>query len=190
MVMVCCTASGGAQQKRMANVPPTEDGGTIYTAPELARTVPPARPADVASPEALVAAMHASVSGPAGPVDWNRLRSLFLPSATLDSTYTDAKGVQHISSSSVEDLIQSGAAEREKVPWYEIILVRHIEKFDHIAVAFYSHDDRSSPDGKAMQRTVNTCVMLNDGKRWWVQSASWEIVPLSKSLPPELTPNR
>jgi len=175
-----------AQQKKLADVPPTEDGGTIYTASELASLAPPARPGDVVSPEALLAALHDSISGPAGPVDWNRLRSLFLPSARLSSVRTDANGVTHITTSSVEELITSGAAEREKTPWYEVILAKHIEKFDNIAVAFYSHDDRTSREGKAIQRSVNACSMLYDGKRWWIQSASWNVLPQSMNLPTDL----
>ncbi|MFP3949096.1 MAG: nuclear transport factor 2 family protein, partial [Longimicrobiales bacterium] len=43
-----------------------------------------ARTEDIASPEAVVHAVHASISGPAESVeqrDWDRLRSLFLPGA-------------------------------------------------------------------------------------------------------------
>jgi hypothetical protein len=177
-----------AQGKKTTSVKPQEDGGTVYTASDLASSSPLARPTDVASPEALLAALHDSVSGPPGPVDWDRFRSLFLPSARLGSSVTDANGVTRITTSTVEELISSGAAERERVPWYEEILVKHLERFDHIAVAFYSHDDRSSLQGPPIQQSVNVCVMLYDGSRWWIQSASWEAVPKFRSLPPELDP--
>lgn len=55
----------------------------VFTASELQRIVPIARPADVVSPRALVLALHASISGPTGPFDWNRFRSLFLPAACI-----------------------------------------------------------------------------------------------------------
>jgi hypothetical protein len=188
ILITSSTQAIGAQQKRVANVPPTEDGGMVYTASDLASLTPAARPGDVISPEALLAALHDSVSGPPGPVDWNRFRSLFLPAARLGSSRTDAQGVTHITTSSVEELITSGAAEREKMPWYEVILVKHIEKFDNIAVAYYSHDDRPAREGNAIQRSVNICEMLYDGKRWWIHSASWDVVPTSMSLPPDLDP--
>jgi hypothetical protein len=177
-----------AQEKKTANVKPQEDGGTVYTAADLASSTPSARASDVASPDALLAALHDSVSGPPGPVDWNRFRSLFLPSARLGSSETDGNGVTRITSSTVEELIASGAAEREKIPWYEDILVKHLERFDHIAVAFYSHDDRTTLQGPPIQQSVNVCGMLYDGKRWWIQSASWEVIPKSRSLPSELDP--
>jgi hypothetical protein len=179
-----------AQEKKTANVKPQQDGGTAYTAYDLASSTPSARASDVASPDALLAALHDAVSGPPGPVDWNRFRSLFLPLARLGSSETDANGVTRITTSTVEELIASGAAEREKIPWYEEILVKHIERFDHIAVAFYSHDDRTTKEGPPTQQSVNVCEMLYDGRRWWIQSANWEVVPKSLSLPSELDPRK
>jgi len=45
---------------------------------------PTARPADVASPDAIITAVYASISGPAGqPRDWVRFRSLLIPGARL-----------------------------------------------------------------------------------------------------------
>src|SRR5271168_1097062 len=50
-----------------------------------AATPPPAaRPADVASPDAIMAATYDVISGPAGQQrDWDRFRSLFVPGACL-----------------------------------------------------------------------------------------------------------
>src|SRR5580700_10401506 len=48
-----------------------------------AATPPAAKPADVASPDAILAATYDVISGPAGPRDWDRFRSLFLPGARL-----------------------------------------------------------------------------------------------------------
>jgi len=50
-----------------------------------AETPPPAaKPADVASPDAILAATYDVISGPAGQQrDWDRFRSLFVPGARL-----------------------------------------------------------------------------------------------------------
>ena len=46
-----------------------------------------AKPADVASPDAILAALYDVISGPAGQErDWNRFRSLFAPGARLIPT--------------------------------------------------------------------------------------------------------
>ena len=50
-------------------------------------TVPAAAPADVASIDAIVAALYDVISGPAGqPRDWVRMRSLFIPGGRLMPT--------------------------------------------------------------------------------------------------------
>jgi hypothetical protein len=47
-----------------------------FTAAELIALVPTPRSEDVASPKALVLALHDSISGPMGPFKWDRFRSL------------------------------------------------------------------------------------------------------------------
>ncbi|MET0594006.1 MAG: hypothetical protein ABW133_15000, partial [Polyangiaceae bacterium] len=44
---------------------------------------PAARASDVASIDAILAALYGSVSGPPGPRDWDRVRSLFAPGARV-----------------------------------------------------------------------------------------------------------
>src|SRR5687768_18498764 len=59
------------------------------TAQQAATPAPPpaARPADVASMDAIVAALYDVISGPAGQKrEWDRFRSLFIPGARLIPT--------------------------------------------------------------------------------------------------------
>ena len=69
-----------------------------FTAAELMGLVPTPRAEDVASPTALVLALHDSLSGPTGPFQWDRFRSLFLPKATIGEAGSD-RGENHTSSS-------------------------------------------------------------------------------------------
>ena len=49
--------------------------------------VPPADPADVATPDAIIGALYDVISGPAGAArNWDRMRSLFVPGARLIPT--------------------------------------------------------------------------------------------------------
>ena len=51
---------------------------------QAATPQPAAKPADVASPDAILAATYNVISGPAGQQrDWDRFRSLFVPGARL-----------------------------------------------------------------------------------------------------------
>ncbi len=188
LLLACFTRPIAAQQTSI--LPSIKGVLAEYTASDLASLTPAARPGDVSSPEALVAALHASVSGPAGPIDWNRFRSLFLPAAHVTTLRTDAQGIRRIEASSLEDLITLAGPKREKVSWYEIILVSHIQKFHNIAVTIDSADGRRSPDSPAIERAVTTCEMLYDGKRWWIASSNSDVIPVSLGLPPELDPQK
>ena len=56
-------------------------------------TPPRANPADVASPDAIIAALYDVISGPAGqPRDWNRFRSLFAPGAKSERKRFQSRG--------------------------------------------------------------------------------------------------
>src|SRR5690606_31922216 len=58
---------------------------------------PPARPADVESIDAIIAALYDVISGPAGQKrDWQRFHSLFVPNARLIPTGMNQQGqVRH-----------------------------------------------------------------------------------------------
>src|SRR5687768_11353361 len=63
-------------------------GSRAARAQDAARTTAPtasvARPGDVASEDAIIAALYGAISGPAGQKrDWDRFRPLFIPDARL-----------------------------------------------------------------------------------------------------------
>jgi hypothetical protein len=66
--------------------------------------VPAADPKDVASPEALVRALHDSVSGPVGDWDERRLLSLCLPPMVFAYPEVGAHRVIRISVVSLDDI--------------------------------------------------------------------------------------
>src|SRR3954470_16338357 len=65
------------------------------------------RPEDVGSMEAIVKALYDTISGPAGPRDWNRLRSLFLPGARMIPSGRRPDGSTAARVLSVEDFIKA-----------------------------------------------------------------------------------
>jgi hypothetical protein len=63
----------------------------IVVTPPPAAASPVANQADVASPDAIIAAAYDVISGPAGQKrDWNRMLSLFYPGARLTRTAQQA----------------------------------------------------------------------------------------------------
>lgn len=158
------------------------------TVSEVQALVPASRPEDVASPRAVVFALHASISGPAGPFDWSRFRSLFLPTASIGEAGTEPGGNPHITFQSVSDWIRSVQDLRPKVAVHETVYKVRMEQFGSIASAFYSHDSVTTADGGTDIRRVNSCQMLYDGKRWWIASVVWNVSQKNWDLPDDLEP--
>lgn len=161
---------------------------SAFTASELQGLGPTPRPEDVASPTALVLALHASISGPIGPFDWNRFRSLFLPTARIGEAGTEPGGKPHITFQSVNDWILSVQDLRPKVSVHETVYKLHVEQFGSVANASYSHNSETTENGRTDIRRVNSCQMLYDGKRWWIASVVWNVSPKNWDLPPDLEP--
>ncbi len=67
--------------------------GAQEAAPKALPVTPPAAQAkDVDSIDHIIAAAYDVISGPAGPRDWNRMRSLFCDGARLIPSWRDNKG--------------------------------------------------------------------------------------------------
>src|SRR5215472_4094250 len=76
---------------------------TTQTTPAPA---PPASPSDVDSIDHIVAALYDVISGPAGPRNWDRFRSLFYTGARLIPSRRDDTGKVTANSLTVEEYIQ------------------------------------------------------------------------------------
>ncbi len=150
--------------------------------------VPVAADQDVASIDAIVAALYDTISGPAGQArDWNRLRSLFVPTARMmpvgvrpdDSVGMRLLQVNDYVAGSGPLLVEKGFHERE--------LARRTERFGHIAHVFSTYEGKLDADGHVM-RGINSIQLMHDGKRWWVVSLMWEAENPKLSLPAEYLP--
>ncbi len=149
----------------------------------LEASVPPPRPADVASVEALVAATYDSISGPAGKRDWNRVRSLMLPAARLTYSIVDDKGRHEMTAWSVAEFINATDQVFTTSPFFEASLVNRIERFGNIAQVFTSYASRSAQGAAPFQRGINSMQLAFDGKRWWIVSILWDIERPGNPLP-------
>lgn len=138
--------------------------------PSATAGAPAARPADVASPRALVAACYDVISGPAGPRDWDRFRSLFLPGARM--TTASARGVRTLG---VEDYVRNSGAVMLKEGFFERGTRSRLDQWAHTATIQSLYESRHAPgDVRPFARGINTFVMVEEGGRWWVASLSWE----------------
>ena len=188
LAFIPCVAIG--QASKPAHEIPT-DGEYFQgkSADELAKMVPPAAPEDVASPKALVAALHESVNGPVGAWDKRRLLSLCLPHISFAFPERDSHGVIRISTAPIDDMVKEVLDVHTKSSWYEKVLVTHISQQANIAVAYYSAEAGTTQNGKLLERGVNICEMIFDGKRWWIASDIWSDIGTAP-WPADLDPQK
>jgi hypothetical protein len=146
----------------------------LFAVPATAQT-PAANPADVASLEAIMAATYASISGPAGPRQWDRLRSLFAPEGRLIPTSCNADtGACGARPLSVEEYIARVEPFFNDNPFFEIEVKQIAERYGTIAHVFSTYESRRDPsDAQPFVRGINTFQLRFDGTRWWVVSIMW-----------------
>lgn len=158
-------------------------------APAAATTAVQAKPADVESIEAILAAVYDVISGDAGQArDWDRFRSLFHPSARLIPTGIRPSGEAVASFASPEDYItRSGPALMQG--FHEKSIADRVERFGHIAHVWSTYEARrKADDAQPMLRGINTFQLWNDGQRWWVMNILWQAESDAYPIPAEYLP--
>jgi hypothetical protein len=151
-----------------------------YSEAELEKQTPPARPEDVASPEAIVRAFHDAVDGPKGEWSPDRLRSLCLPNVQLEYVDKGAHGELRIEATNLEQTVKEIKRLHHERAWYEKVVkvrvesVHRIENSAILAVALDSGFERDHPVAHyegALTTSIMTMVHINN--RWWIVSSIW-----------------
>src|SRR6266542_3570375 len=148
-IVLCAVAIAAAQTDKQKPTPspvptPMPKQLTVETpAP------PAANPADVASIDAITAAVYDVISGPAGKKrDWDRMRSLFVPYGRLIPVGKRANGEMGNRAMSVDG---------------------------YIAHIFSTYESKhKADDPKPFARGINSIQVMNDGKRWWIVTVFWQ----------------
>lgn len=161
-------------------------------APAPAPAVPASNPAyaqDVASMDAILAALYASISGDAGqPRDWNRFNALFHPSARLIPSGVRPDGSGSLSTLSPADYVQRAEPALLR-GFHEREISRKVDAFGRIAHVFSTYDSRhSAADAEPFARGINSIQLWNDGARWWILSVYWQAETPDTPLPAEYLP--
>jgi hypothetical protein len=142
------------------------------------------RPADVATPDAIIAAVYASISGPAGqPRDWARFRSLLIPGARLIPSARRTAGATTPVVWSAEEYIAAAGAGLERQGFFEREIHRTTEAFGAVLHAFSTYDSKRTPDGQPFARGINSMQLYNDGTRWWIVTIFWDAETADKPIP-------
>jgi hypothetical protein len=150
---------------------------------QQAPTSPQAKTADVDTLDHILSAVYDSISGPAGPRDWDRFRALFDPGARLIPTRREVSGKITARMLTVEDYVQGAQSYFEKEGFFETPVANHIEQWDRLAHVWSTYESRHAKGEKPFARGINSFQFLFDGARWWVISIYWEGEDSAHRLP-------
>ena len=151
---------------------------------------PPARPEDVASEDAIIAALYGAISGPAGQKrDWARFRSLFIPDGRLIVARPPRpEGPQPPRVMTVEEYITGSSAALER-GFFEREISRISETFGGVTHRFSTYESRArAEDPQPFARGINSIQLLNDGRRWWVVTVFWDSERPNNPIPAKYLP--
>jgi hypothetical protein len=145
-----------------------------------------ARPADVASVDAIIGALYDVISGPAGQKrDWDRMRALFTPGARLIPTGRAQDGTYRQRTWTVDEYVTNAGAGLEANGFFEKEIARRTERYGNVVHAFSTYESRrAAADPQPFARGINSIQLWNDGTRWWVVTVFWEGERPDNPIPP------
>jgi hypothetical protein len=169
----------------------------ILAQPAVALT-PPAPPqvstaadADVATPEAIVAALYDVISGDVGVArDWDRFRALFHPTARLMPSGLNAQGVGVVRSVTPDGYISLAEPVLVGQGFHEREIARRSERFGRIVHVWTTYESlHSLSDPQPFARGINSIQLFHDGSRWWILSVYWQGETPTEPIPADYLPS-
>lgn len=164
-------------------------GGFLADPPPAPGTTPAAAPGDVESIDAIIAALYDVISGPSGePRDWDRLRSLFLPTARMVPVQRLPDGRTVFRALEVEEYIRGSGPMLENIGFRESEIAGRVERFGDVAHVFSTYEGYREGQEAPLVRGVNSIQLIFDGSRWWISSLTWSAERPDLPLPPRYLP--
>lgn len=148
-------------------------------------------PHDVASIDAVIAAIYESVSfEPNRAPAWDRLAALFHPDGRLipprgdESEVLPVLSVEEFARLSTQYVDETGLRERG---FYEREIGRETDRFGSVAHVFSAYESLHTPeDAEPFARGVNSIQLVWDRERWWVLTILWDAERPGVVIPDEL----
>jgi hypothetical protein len=183
-----CTRAGTAPP--CPPIGPTTAPSTSASALAPPASSRPANPADVNSVDAILGALYGSVSGPPGPRDWDRVRSIFAPGAWVAPVEHRPGGGATARIMSLEAFIERSSRNVSREGFYEKEIARRSDAFGSIVHVFSTYEARHSPDeARPFRRGINSIQLLKDGDRYWVVSIYWDTEREGTPIPDQYLPS-
>jgi hypothetical protein len=149
---------------------------TLWPEPKYGKTQRMSKPFDPTSISAVVDAMYAMVSGPAGPRDWSLQNAVFHPDARQIRTGVDTQGAPWLRIMALDDYAADTRAFFAANDFYEIEIARRVHEFGNIAQVWSIYEARTAPDDAAPERRgINSIQLFRDERgHWRIISMIWD----------------
>ena len=145
-------------------------------------STPPFDPTDIG---AVVDAMYAMISGPAGPRDWAMQGEVFHPQSRQIRTWMDADGRPQMKLMGPADYRADVEPFFAAHDFYEVEIARRIDAFGNMAQVWSAYEARTAlGDSTPERRGINSIQLFRDAAgRWWIMSMIWDNERPGLSLP-------
>jgi hypothetical protein len=152
---------------------------------------PPAAAADVHSIDAILHAKYDIMSGPAGPRDWNRFYSLFIPSGgrLIRTRRTAPDSTPHVNMVTPHEFAQQSVEYLAKNSFYEKPISLSVDTFGAVTQVFSTYESRKAKDDpQPSGRGIDAFQLFNDGKRWYIVTVWWDAERPGNPIPARYLP--
>jgi hypothetical protein len=165
------------------------------SAPTKVSAVSPAAAQDAqtayASVDALLTDLYGVISGPAGqPRNWDKMKSLFYPGAHLVRTQASPTGEFAATVLTPDDYVARAGKYFATNGFYEREISRKSEAWGNLQQILSTYESRHEANGAPFTRGINSILVFNDGKRWWIMTIAWQEESATLKLPKEFLPAR
>lgn len=147
-----------------------------------------ARPEDVRSPSAIIKAMYDTISGPAGPRNWYRERSLFVEGARMIPIGKRVHKDGEFENMSLEEWIEDADRYFEENDFYETEVMQQSHRYGNIMQVFSTYEARNDLEGAPFARGINSIQLVYKEDRWWIVSVMWDNETRENPIPEEFLP--
>jgi hypothetical protein len=145
-----------------------------------------ANAADVASIDAVIKSTYDVISGPAGPRNWDRFHSLFLPSAKMGAAVTRPDGTAVFRSFTPAEYQRNNGPHFTQSGFFEEELGRQMTQFGNLAHVQSAYQYRLTQGGKVEKRGVNFMTLVKSENRWWIAEIVWQEEGANNPIPANL----
>ena len=120
--------------------------------------------------------LYRVISQPAGERDWDSVRHLYHPRATMVRTGIDDNGQPFVLAMSFDEYVDNAAALLEGIRFSEVEVSQEATVFGNVArlASVYEFEYRFPDDTVRRGRGVNFFNLVNEGAGWKVMNIVWD----------------